>query len=286
MIEADAELQKFLDRRTSVFSQALENLIQSRLGKGDYGQAISDLARLLQKTMILSDLHGRKRALMEVDRIKRQIAKFTLPDTTPIKPGVPFEEAIEDLVSREPRLAESARQVSDLYDTEHVFAMARSIDLNVTKKVQEIITGALKEGKGLSDVEELIAQTGDWSISYAANIFRTNANTAYTQGRFEQMKDPEVANIMPAFEYVGVDDARTRPNHLAAFGLIASVDDAIWRTYKPPMAWQCRCGVIGVSIFELESKGLIRNGRVMRYLPPNFADAHPDPGFRPGGIAF
>ena len=44
----------------------------------------------------------------------------------------------------------------------------------------------------------------------------------------------------------------------------------------------CRCAAEFVSVFDLEKRGLIRNGRVMRYLPPGFAQAHPDANFKVG----
>lgn len=238
MMEADVELNRFLDRKASIFNQALLQLASAHMGKADYNVALSDLAQLLRHTMMLADLHGRKRVLMEADRFKKT-AKFDLPSSNPITPGVPFEEAIEDLITREPRLENDYRRVAELYNTEHVFAAARSVDLNVTRRVQKALEDMMREGKGISSTEPIIREIGDWTRSYSETVYRTNANTAYTKGRFEQMLDPDVLEVMPAFELVGLEDQNTRPNHYAAHGLIASVDDPIWRRFKPPLGYQC-----------------------------------------------
>ena len=226
MIDASHELNKLLDRSSYLFEDALTNLAKSRLGLGDYDKAFWELANLIQKTMILADLHGRKRILMEADAIARHAAKFstTLPPSTPIVPGVPFVEAIEDLVSREPRLEQSSRELSRLYNTERVFGLAYSSDLALTKKIQDVISRTMKEGEGLAQAEKVIAEMGDWTRSYAAVVFRTNANTSYTQGRFAQAMDTDVAKVIPAMEFFSQRDDRTRPNHRAAHGLIAATN--------------------------------------------------------------
>jgi hypothetical protein len=85
-------------------------------------------------------------------------------------------------------------------------------------------------------------------------------------------------------EFYALDDARVRPHHKAADGLIAAVDDPIWDTFKPPLGYRCRCSVNFVSVFELEDRGLIKNGKVVRYLPPSFAFARPDENFKVGAM--
>ena len=64
--------------------------------------------------------------------------------------------------------------------------------------------------------------------------------------------------------------------------MIAATDDPVWRQFQPPVGYGCRCSAEFVSVYDLEKRGLIRDGRVIRYLPPGFAQAHPDAGFKVG----
>jgi SPP1 gp7 family putative phage head morphogenesis protein len=296
MMSAKDELEKFLDRKGAIFADALVNLISTRKSPSKQQDALKNLADLIRHTMILADLHGRRRALMEADRIRRRGAKFTaIPDSTPIAPGVPFEEAIDRLLAAEPRLARSMEEVSSLYSDQKVFAMARSASLKITERVQKEVTALIEKGKSAAEVETIIldigknAQMGEvrrWTRSYAATVYRTNASTAYTTGRFAQAQDADVKEVIGALELVGVVDGAERPNHAAARGLIAPADHPIWKRFAPPLGYQCRHGVEFVSVFELERRGLIKDGRVIPYFPPGFQNAKPDPGFEVRRIDF
>lgn len=286
MINASTELNRFLDRHADLFNDAILKLIRAHLGQANYDKALWDLANLIQKTMILADLHGRKRMLMQADYVERhQTGRFTSSSMTPIVPDVPFVEAIEDLVSREPRLERSSKELSRLYNTEHVFGLAYSSDVVVTKKIQDVIAASMKEGTSLTEAEPIISQMGDWTRSYSDVVYRTNAATSYNKGRFQQAKDENVAKIIPAMEFFAlIGDPATRPNHAAAHGLIAATDNPIWKRFRPPLGYQCRCSAEFVSIFDLEDRGLIKDGKVTTYFPPNFQNAYPDPGFKVGAV--
>jgi SPP1 gp7 family putative phage head morphogenesis protein len=290
MMLAKDELEKFLNRRTDLFGEALFQLSQ-RSGQ-DRRFALLDLSDLIQRTMILADLHGRKRLLMEADSAKRKSSKFaSVPDSTPIVPNIPFEEAVEDILSREPRLARSSEEVARMYSSQRVFAMARSVELRLTERVQQAVADLIKgkrtSGKTENEILRMAAEEShDWTRAYAATVYRTNAATAYNNGRFAQAKDEDVREVIPAMQFTAILDDRTRPNHRAAHGLIAPTDDPIWNWIAPPIGFQCRCSADFVSVYELERRGLIQNGRVVRYVPPTFSEAHADSGFTVRRISF
>lgn len=287
MISAQDELEKFLNRRATVFSRALQNLADS-MSKGymAWREAFDDLAELIRKTQILANLHGRMMAWQEVDEAT---GKFTaLPDSTPIVPRVTFTEAVEDILTREPRVVpdeipenQRAEWVSSLYTKDHAFAAARSVEDKLTKKIQKIIETAVREGRTAGQTENEIMQEAanqahNWSRAYASTVYRTNTARAYTEGRFEQARDEDVKAVTPAFKFSAIRDDVTRHNHAAADGLIASTDDPVWETLKPPLGYNCRCSVRFVSKFELEREGLFQDGRVKKFEPPGFEAAGPD----------
>ncbi len=293
MIDGQDELLQFLDRSTRLFETALLNLIKARYeGKGDPTRALADLARLLRHTMILSNLSARKRVLMEARGLKRGGAFTALPDRTPISFDVPFQQAVDDLVKREPVLASSAAEVSRLYSESKVFAMAKSISQKLTERVQASLAAVIKTGEGSRDPEKDILRIASeechqWARSYAETVYETNVSTVYTEGRIEQAKDPDVAKVISALEVVGVKDARERPNHSFARGLIAAPNSTVWtaRKAKPPYGYRCRHGLIFVSKYTLERKGLTEpDADGVYFYPPDFDKFEPDEGFGVGGL--
>ena len=59
----------------------------------------------------------------------------------PIGDSVNFDEAIESLISREPKLAIGWRAVSELYSKQHAFAAAKSVSQKLTERVQKTVGG-------------------------------------------------------------------------------------------------------------------------------------------------
>lgn len=281
MISAQQELETFWNKSTDLFSEAFSDLARTRLGRGDYAEAFQALADLLYHTLVLSNLYGRKRMLMEADSLKARSKYDAIEEKTPLS-KLTFQEAIDDLLRREPRLVSSSIELSRLYNTEKIFGMVHSIDEKLTARVQEALAGFVRQGKGYHDASAILREIMPWTRSYADLVYRNNLSTVYTEGRFDQAEDPDVAKVIPALRFTSMHDARTRPNHEAADGLIAAVDDPIWNRFKPPLGHQCRCGVEFVSVFELERRGLIRDGKVIRFLPSIFGSAYPDPGFKIG----
>ena len=85
-------------------------------------------------------------------------------------------------------------------------------------------------------------------------ILRTNKITAYHAGRYAE----QIANSdeQPYWQYVAVQDSRTRPSHMALHGKVYRFDDPSWDTLYPPNGWGCRCRVRALSDFQLNNLGL------------------------------
>lgn len=291
MMTAQTELEKFLNRKATIFHQAYLNLLNAKYvtGKGA-AEALDELAKLMHDTLILADLHGRRRTLIEFDHEVARGDFSTLPDRNPIMMGITFVEALDDLLTREPRLVSGAKEAARLYNEEHVFALAKSSSLKLTQRVQQAVQMIIAEGRdpGMTgqEITRLAAsESHDWTRAYSDTVYETNVSGAITNGRFAQAKDPDVAQVIKAFEVVGEVDERERPNHRAARGFIAAVDDPIWteRRVKPPYGYRCRHGVIFASKYTLERRGLLRpDGSVIRFEPVGFENFAPDPGFMPG----
>lgn len=84
------------------------------------------------------------------------------------------------------------------------------------------------------------------------NVFRTNIQTAYNQGRMnQQLQDTRRVYWM----YSAINDSRTRPAHRAWNGTILHRDHPWWRTHVPPCGFRC---FLPETIIQGDLKGAIR----------------------------
>ena len=99
--------------------------------------------------------------------------------------------------------------------------------------------------------EERIVQLG--SVHRLRTIFDTNLRTSVARGRWERIE--RLKERMPLLRYVGVMDARTRPEHARWHGTVLPVDHPWWKTHYPPNGWYCRCVVQQLSEEDVEEFG-------------------------------
>jgi SPP1 gp7 family putative phage head morphogenesis protein len=85
--------------------------------------------------------------------------------------------------------------------------------------------------------------------SHLETVFQTNVQTAYQNGKLEQMKrSGGPVQTMPYWQYRTAGDARVRPAHAALDGFsCACMSDPVWRRLYPPCGYNCRCTVIPLS---------------------------------------
>lgn len=109
------------------------------------------------------------------------------------------------------------------------------------KKVVDPVSGRL-----------VVAQLGSpWRLE---TIFRTNMQTAYAAGQWDEINSQ--AAVAPFLMYDAVDDLRTRPLHASWDRKVLPVTSAWWRTHYPPNGYNCRCGVIQLDKEQVEALGL------------------------------
>lgn len=246
------------------------------------------LAEAMAASMGVADILGSTLALRAAAGQRR--AHFEGGQS--IMPRVTFDEALDDFVSRAPvtfkdAAERTANRIAALYAKDRVVSFVRSADAVVTAEAQRFIATALRTGIGEGEAGQRLAMTVEqvrdeseaWSEGYARMVFRTNANTAVTAGRFRQARDPDVQWMIPAMRFSAVGDADTRPNHRAMNGVILSVENPAWKNLAAPLGYNCRCRVEHVTRFDLAADGRLReDGSVVESSIP--AGAGPDPGFR------
>ncbi len=188
-----------------------------------------------------------------------------------------FAEAVRYFKERVPVTASEFYAIAERYRG-LAFTVSGYTKAQILKRFYDGILAALEGGDTLSGfracMDDFLEEEGYEGLapSQADNIFRTNIQTAYNIGHYEQMVSPGVMQLRPYWQYDAVDDSHTRPSHLAMDGRVFPADSPVWDTWFPPNGFRCRCTVRTLSERQVEQRGLI-----VETDPPR--DILPDPHF-------
>jgi len=130
--------------------------------------------------------------------------------------------------------------------------------LSSIEQIQTVIAAvnkAIANGSTFEDFKKLVAENEiKLSEPYLKNVFRTNIQTAYSHGRWQQQQRNR--DKRPYLMYSAIDDSRVRPSHLALNRIIRHIDDPFWLMYYPPWSFMCRCTVIALTEKQAEKYGI------------------------------
>ena len=168
---------------------------------------------------------------------------------------------------------------TDMLAADHVnnFTIAKMMDMDLLQDMYDSLLQAQKKGLTMQQWKDRIIphlQANGWwgrqevkdpitgktivtelgSSRRLDLIFRTNMQSAYAAGQWQQIKEQE--RIAPYLMYNAVDDYRTRDEHRALDNKIYPVSHPFWFVYYPPNGFNCRCGVLQFSKSDLEDLGL------------------------------
>ena len=119
---------------------------------------------------------------------------------------------------------------TDIWQAMHTkaFVVAGAIKADLIQDLRDAVDRAISEGTTLEEFrkafDDTVARHG-WSYKGGRNwrsrlIFETNIRTAYAEGRWQQMTDPELLKVRPYLLYRHGDSRHPRPHHLAWDGLV------------------------------------------------------------------
>lgn len=203
---------------------------------------------------------------------------------------IKFEEAINYFKDKVPVTSQAFYKISKEYRT-LAFTVSGYTKIQVLKKFYDELLIALEEGTTMREfkeqMNEFLEKKGYEGLSnfQADNIFRTNIQTAYQVGHYEQMTSPEVLRLRPYWQYDAVNDRKTRLSHRAMDGRVYRADDPIWDIWYPPNGFRCRCGVKTLSERQVKERGLkveteipvagVAEGKFTTILPDKDFDTNP-----------
>ncbi len=156
-----------------------------------------------------------------------------------------FLEAIQFAVSRKIVLPDEFYKLDlntrQMATTVSFLSSIEQIEI-VIKSVNQVLIdgGTFNDFKKLVEENEIIL-----SEPYLKNVFRTNIQTAYGHGRWQQQQRNKAKR--PYLMYVAINDSRVRPSHLALNRIIRHIDDPFWLKYYAPWDFMCRCTIIALT---------------------------------------
>jgi SPP1 gp7 family putative phage head morphogenesis protein len=161
------------------------------------------------------------------------------------------------------------------------FTIAGVSDVRLIELIKIALAEVMQNGGTQQDFEKAVnALTDKAGVARLArtqidNVFQTNVQTAYQNGRFEQMTDPAVLAALPYWMYRTAGDDRVRPAHAALDGFAAKALDVVWHRLYPPCGYNCRCTVTAEGPGDVPDDADIPG---LSRIPAAAANV-PDPGF-------
>lgn len=163
---------------------------------------------------------------------------------------------------------------------EKAFTISKITNASLLQDIHDQLISAVKEGTSYdvfkTNVEDILKNRGylkkeDGSQWRLDTIYRTNLQSSYMAGRYEQQQ--EVIDEFPYREYIAIADNRTTDGCLTLNGIVLPANDPFWSTNYPPRHFNCRSRVSMHNDITLE----LYNKTVSN--PAKFRDVKPAEGF-------
>lgn len=164
---------------------------------------------------------------------------------------MPFTEALDYLASLRPITADELEFMEGEI-LERVFRVAEVFKLETLQSMLDSITSAFTEGTTLGDFLREFEGEG-LGQAHLETVFRTNMESAFGRGIWDQGMSQDVANEIWGWRYHTVGDDRVREEH-------EELDELIFQTGErdelfPPWDFNCRCSSEWISLQEAIDEG-------------------------------
>ena len=247
------------------FAEVTRAAVASYTGYGELFSRLQlhEISQILAAVNSTAELLGRFRVREMADRAEQSKGLHKFADDVPmssvgINPLTAIrtpEDALRYFLGLNPKLGVDPERFAG-EQRRRAFTLAHSTSEVLTRRVQEAIGKAMGEHKGTADVTEDVARLlDDAGVStgnpqYSEMVFRTNAMDAYQTGAYEEGRNPDISDVFPAWEYLGVNDERAGADHRPHFGKLFRPAKA-FADVRGPRVFNCRCSMRWVDRYEL-----------------------------------
>jgi hypothetical protein len=207
-----------------------------------------------------------------------------------------IDEAVREL---------SSKNVIDRYSFDRLDAAARQKAFTVARvdadetliRIRDALAENVRTGADFETFKESVLQDVEagtfMSDGHLENVFRTNVQTAFSDGQMNVLSMPFVKSGFPYVAYEAIHDDRVEADHLAmeSHGIagtnIFRIDDPVFQLFRPPWRWMCRCSYIPYTV-QMAARAGIEEAKTwletgIEPTPPAYVQMppfQPPPGFR------
>jgi SPP1 gp7 family putative phage head morphogenesis protein len=146
------------------------------------------------------------------------------------------------------------------------FTISAELTTQTVEVIRDKLAEALREGHDTEKFIETVAESftegaplGEAKLSL---VFRQNIHEAMSEGNEAGLQAPMVVDAFPYRDYQATTDGRVRKEHIALekLGLdgtsIYRADDPVWKRFRPPWAWGCRCSWVALTVRQAARRGV------------------------------
>jgi SPP1 gp7 family putative phage head morphogenesis protein len=164
----------------------------------------------------------------------------------------------------------------DAFERENAFTVAKVTNGRVLQDVCDAIDKAVEQGTDFDQFKDdvaldLIEEWGGEEPGALENIFRTNAATAYAEGRYAIYSSPTVKQARPYLRFDAVEDDRECDICEPFNGIVKPQED--WSDATVPLHFSCRCELVPLSQEEADEEEGIDDDMPDVDLDEGFGDA-------------
>lgn len=136
------------------------------------------------------------------------------------------------------------------------FTIAYVESLDTMTKIRDVMAETVRDGVDVQTFRERVLEAVDegtfLSDAHMETVYRTNVQTAFSDGQMAVLKHPFVQSGFPYASIEPIDDDRARHNHvaLATLGIqgtnIYRIDDPVFQLFRAP--WDFNCFLPGTEV--------------------------------------
>lgn len=187
-------------------------------------------------------------------------------DGTPERLHFPIiDEAAKQLAEKNVMTREQFDAL-DAAARQKAFTIAQVESVETMSKIRKVMGETIRDGVDLQTFRERVMSEVDTGTFLSDNhlevVFRTNVQTAFSDGQMAVLKMPFVQSGFPYASYEAIHDDRARHEHLdiETLGIdgtnIFRINDPVFETFRPPWDYNCRCSWIPMTVRMAASKGI------------------------------
>ena len=252
-------MQRCIDEGKAALELVTRSVAERSLNNGVAQPFTAEERKLIQdtlaSTLATSELLGRSRVRERATKAEAAGGLFKLSEEIPFStfaetplfggfeplPPVQAANYFNNLI---PTLNVDPRELAAAVERQ-AFTLSAATEDVILRRVQDSLGSNLIGGGrsgGFQAVQSILDSAGvsPANPQYAEMVYRTNMMDAYNVGHQREMQTPDMQDMFPVWQYLGIDDGRQGSDHAPKFNRYYP-SSASFAEVRGPRPFNCRC---------------------------------------------